>query len=267
VPTSQSANSNNTSNGDIQITIQAGGARPVLNSLVIIGIDVVADVNGVFPTVTPPEMSAGHPAWNLITTTSVGSSPVNMVQYLYWHVIGSAETSIAPSFIFTLTGDGQPPADPLCDTPDEAGCFRATGIGINYLGSCTQDTPMCPTNGGSPITGVTVGTTTDSNSVTTSGTVAVPANGIALGAYGSDSPALVFFGQSGSPSGAVTDGCTSGNCSTPLHFENSNAGINAGLVIYDQLELNGFAPGPFSGTLPNNDIGNNIVQGIGIIPQ
>jgi len=98
------------------------------------------------------------------------------------------------------------------------------------------------------------------------GTVPVPANGIALGAYGTDNT-TDFFGKSGAVSGTVSDGCSSGNCSTALHFENANSGINAGLVIYDQLELVSASFGPFTGSLPNNDSGNNIIQAIGIVAK
>ncbi len=49
VPAPQSGNSNNTSDGDVGIGISAGGASATLNSLVIVAIDVFADVNGVFP--------------------------------------------------------------------------------------------------------------------------------------------------------------------------------------------------------------------------
>jgi hypothetical protein len=113
---------------------------------------------------------------------------------------------------------------------------------------------------------LTVGTAIDLNSVVSAGTVPVPSNGIALGAYGTDQ-LTDFFGKSGATSGTVSDGCTSGDCSTALHFENANAGINAGLVIYDQLALIGFSPGPFTGTLPNNDSGNNVIQAIGIVSK
>jgi hypothetical protein len=225
---------------------------------------VLPDVNGVFPTVTPPATTDENPAWNLIAVTPVGSSPVDMIQYLYWHAIGSAETNFGgPRFGFALTGDGTPAN---CHTANTPGCFRATGVAVNYNGTCTQDTPMCPANDGSPISGSATGTSIGSNSIASSGPVSVLANGVALGAYGTDN-LTDFFGQSGSPSGAVSDGCSSGNCASALNSENANSAINAGLVIYDQSELTDFSVGPFTGTLPNLDTGNNVFQGIGILPE
>jgi len=284
----QSGNSNNLT-GDVGIGITVGGGKPTLNSLAIVAIDVFADVNGVFPTVTPPLTNGTiNPAWTEITSTSVGTPPCSytttggtpsacMVQYIYWHMIGSGETGIGgPSFTFLFSGDGTPAN---CTAPNTAGCFRATAVGINYNGTCTEQTPNpCPitdpgvVTAGSPISGLTTGINPSANTVVSAGTVPVPTNGYALGAYGTDN-LTDFFGKSGAVTGTVTDDCppqpagspATGECSTALHFENANAGENAGLVIYDQLELTGFSVGPFSGTLPNGDPGNNIIQAIGIV--
>jgi hypothetical protein len=191
-----------------------------------------------------------------------------MIQYLYWHSIGSAETNFGgPSFDFMLTGDGTPAN---CHTVNTAGCFRATGVGINYTGTCTEDATPCSTNSGSPISGLTTGTALDSNEVASGGTASVPSNGIALGVFGTDNT-NVFIGQSGSPAGTVSDGCSTVAgpplCSTNLIQENANSSINAGLALFDQIVINAGSVGPFIGTLPNNDFGDNVVQAIGIIPK
>ncbi len=168
-----------------------------------------------------------------------------MIQYIYWHVIGSGETGFGgPSFDFMLTGDGTPAN---CHTADTAGCFRATGVGINYNGTCTEDTPSpCPLTDswrryrGDPISGFVTGTSTVSNTVASSGTVSVPSNGIALAAYGTDNT-NVYIGQSGSPAGTVSDGCSTVTgpplCSTNLIQENANSSINAGLALFDQIAI------------------------------
>ena len=128
-------------------------------------------------------------------------SPVDMVQYLYWHIIGSGETGFGgPRFAFMLTGDGMPEN---CKTANTPGCFRATAVGINYTGTCTQDTPLpCPLSdpgvvtAGNPISGFATGTLMGSTTVASSGTVSIPSDGVALAAYGSDDT-NVYIGQSG----------------------------------------------------------------------
>ena len=144
VPAPQSGNSNNTPDGDVGIGVSAGGASTTLNSLVVLTIDVFAEHQR-----NVPHGNAANDEWDnkscvtLITSTPVGSSPVKMVQYIYWHIIGSGETGFGgPSFNFAFTGDGTPAN---CHTANTAGCFRATGVGINYNGTCTEDTPSpCP---------------------------------------------------------------------------------------------------------------------------
>jgi len=160
-----------------------------------------------------------------------------MVQLLYWHVIGSGETSVAPSFSFSFGSD----------------IFKATAVGINYGGTCTQDATPCS----NPIAAGSNGTAFASNLISSGGAITVPANGIALVAFGTTN-SLAYFGESGSPSGTV---------SPPLQPENNNSGINAGLALYDQRELSAGSYGPFTATLPNNDTGDNVAQSISIIPQ
>ncbi len=242
----QSGNSNNTDTGDVQITVAAGGKSAQLNTLIIIAINVIQAPGG--PplsslTVTPPATSLGHPAWNLISSTPTGSgAPSNpdMVQFLYWHMIGSSEG--VPSFSFSFGSD----------------IFRATAVGGNLFGSCIEDTPtMCPTNGGNPILAQNAGTSLGSNSVNSGAAISVPKDGTLLAAFGTTN-SLDFFGQSGSPPGTVLP---------PLTSENNNSGINAGLAIYSKCEPTAGTDGPFTATLPNNDIGDNVAQTFSIIPK
>ena len=244
----QSGNSNNTDTGDVQITVPGGGKPGYLNELYIFAINVIQAPGG--PplsslTVTPPATSVGHPAWNLISSTPTGSgAPSNpdMVQFLYWHVIGSSETSVVASFMFSFNGS----------------LYRATGVAISEFNSCTEDSPtMCPTNGGSPILASNAAISVANNFVSSGAAISVPQNGAATAVFGTTNT-LAFFGQSGSPSGTVLP---------PLVSENNNAGINAGLALYDKCEASAGTDGPFSATLPNNDIGDNVAQSISIIPK
>ncbi len=239
----QSGNSDNTDTGDVQITVAAGGKSAVLNTLVIVALDVT-QVGGGTPlsslVVTPPAASSGHPLWNLISSTATGSgAPSNpdMVQFLYWHMIGSGETSAAPSFSFSFGSD----------------IFRATAVGINYGGTCTQDATPCS----NPIAAMSSGTAFASNFISSGSAITVPANGIVLVAFGTTNT-LDFFGESGSPPGTV---------SPPLSPENNNSGINAGLALYDQREISASTYGPFTATLPNGDLDDNVAQSISIKPE
>ncbi len=230
----QSGNSNNTASGSTAIAVPAGGAAPGPNSLIIVAIDVFT--GGGTPSITTPTTDATHPPWNLIASTATGS-PTSMIQYLYWHVIGSGETGTAPSFTFGL-----------------GGTFRATGVGINYTGSCTEDAIPC----GSPIDGLHEGTSNGNNAVSSLVDIAVPATGKAVVAFGTTNTA-VFFGESGSP--------TSGTVSTGLDLENENDAINAGLALYAKPELTAGSDGPFNATMPNGDTGDNVAQSISIFPK
>ncbi len=243
----QSGNSNNTDTGDVQITVAAGGKSAALNTLIIIALDVT-QVGGGTPlsslVVTPPATTTEHPMWNLISSTATGSgAPSNpdMVQFLYWHMIGSGETSGAPSFSFSFGSN----------------IFRATAVGINYQNTCTEDSPVCSGNGGSPILASNAGTSLNNNFVSSGAAISVPASGIALAAFGTTNT-LDFFGQSGSPPGTVLP---------PLVSENNNSGINAGLALYDKFEASSGTDGPFTATLPNGDNGDNVAQSISIIPK
>jgi hypothetical protein len=235
----QSGNSNNTGNGDSQITVSAGGARPRLNSLVVIAIDILTP-GGTLPDIVLPMADATHPMFNQISCTTV-NSPATMEQCIYWKAIGSGETSAAPSFGFGFQVSG------------EATVFRATGVGINYVGSCTEELPACS----NPISDEEEGTSVASNVVTSATPIGVPAGGVAATAFGT-SDTTVFFGEAGSPNGTIIPS---------LSNENNNSGVNAGLAFYDQFEASTGTYGPFSGTLPNNDTGDNVAQSIGIIPN
>jgi hypothetical protein len=224
---------NNGGGGATSIVVPAvPTSNPTLNSLVIVALDVLANPAGSFPLVTPPATSGGHPAWNLISLTTV-NSPATMEQLLYWHVIGSSETSGAPSFTFTWSGT-----------------FQATGVGTVYTGTCTQNSPPCV----NPITASGIGTSIASNSVSASA-VLVPSGGTVFGAFGTANTG-VYFGESGSPSGTVFPSSLTNEC--------SNWGTNAGLAAYDQLSLIAGSYGPFSATLPNTDIADNIAQVVSI---
>lgn len=257
ITVAQSGNTNNGYTGDVIINVSAGVAPAGVSSLVVVAIDVLPDANGVLPTVTAPPPTTGHPEWNLITSDSVGSPNPTMVQYLYWHMIGSAE-NVPPNFAFTLTGAVAPAG---CGSAGTPGCFPATAVGINYNGTCTEEMPSpCPTNSGSPIVSpFTSGIQGANNSVVAGATIDVPANAFALAAFGTNDLEF-FFGQSGRPiSGAVFP--------ETLQFENSNAGTNPGLAFYDQAEIDGGVVGPFAATLPNFNIGDNIAEVIGIISR
>jgi hypothetical protein len=257
ITVAQSGNTNNSYTGDVLINVSAGVGPAAVNSLVVVAIDILPDASGVLPTVTPPQPTAGHPEWNLITSDSVGSPNTTMVQYLYWHMIGGAE-NVPPNFTFTLTGAVAPAG---CGSAGTPGCFPATGVGINYSGTCTEEMPSpCPTNSGSPIVlPFTSGIEDANNNVAAGGTFEVPGNAFALAALGT-SDLEFFLGQSGVPiSGAVFPGT--------LQFENGNTGTNPSLAFYDQPEMNGGPVGPFAATLPNFNIGDNIAQVIGIIAR
>jgi hypothetical protein len=257
ITVAQSGNTNNGNTGDVLVNVSAGVAPAGVSSLVVVAIDVLPDANGVLPTVTPPPPTTGHPEWNLITSDSAGYPNPTMVQYLYWHMIGSAE-NVPPNFTFMLTGDVAPAG---CGSTGTPGCFPATGVGINYNGTCTEEMPSpCPTNAGSPIVSPFISGIEDANnSVVAGATIDAPANAFALAAFGT-SDLEFFLGQPGAPiSGAVFP--------ATLQLENSNAGTNPGLAFYDQPEMNGGAVGPFAATLPNLDIGDNIAEVIGIISR
>ncbi len=239
------ANANNTDTGDTQITVGLG-RLPNLNQLIFVAIDVIQAPGG--PglsslTVTPPATTPGHPAWNLIISTPTGSgAPSNpdMVQFLYWHMLGSGEEPASFSFSFG------------------ANTYRATAVFIEYQNTCTEDSPtVCPTNGGNPILAQNAGTSLGSNSVSSGAAISVPQNGIAVVAFGTTNT-LTSFGQSGSPSGTVLP---------PLVSEGSNSGINAGLAVYDKFEPNAGIDGPFTATLPNNITSDNVAQTFSIIPK
>jgi len=202
--------------------------------MVIIAIDVLTP-DGTLPTITSPPSDGVHPPFHLISATTV-SNPATMEQFLYWKMVGSGETGAAPSFTFTFDGT-----------------FRATGVGINYNGTCTEDAVPCS----DPISDTQIGTSVTSNAVSSLTAVNVPANGVALAAFGTTNTGT-FFGESGTPSGAVIPSLAS---------ENNNAGKNAGFALYDQFESSTGSYGPFTASLPNLDTGDNIAQAIGIIPQ
>jgi hypothetical protein len=189
--------------------------------------------------VTPP-MATGpdHPGWVLIDTRVAGS-PADFTQLLYWHPIGSAETG-APQFTFTFDSS-----------------VRAAAAGVGYQGTCTEDLgPICGPHGQNPIDGVAGSISNNSGTVNTGGAIAVPVNGTSVVAFGG-SNTTVFFGGPGSPSGTAGPGLTP---------ETNNSGQNSSIAIYDKFEPAGGTDGPFTATLPNSQLGDNVGQSISIFP-
>ena len=117
---------------------------------------------------------------------------------------------------------------------------------------------MCPTGSpaGNPISALTTGTATASNSVDETSSISVPANGVAVCAFGStnttDAPGL-FSGGTITPNDLGTGGGS------------ADTGGNPGLAIYQAFGLSG-SQGPWTATLPGSQTGDNVAQCISILP-
>ena len=229
------ANSNDPSGTSSTIDVTIGG-QPTQGQLVILSIGILNPSGGL--TITPPASGT----WTLIGGGPVSPSS-NYAQFLYWHTITAAEAAVNPfAPNFTL-----------------GSAARATIVGIIYNNTCTETTPTACFTGspsGNPISAETTGIIVGNNAIAPSSALTVPTNGIATCAFGSSN---------------LTDapGLFSGGTITPndLGTGTGDAGVNAGMGIYQAFTLSGLQSPPWSATLPGVATGNNAAQCVSILPE
>ncbi len=201
---------------------------------------VAINILGTDVTVTPPDESDGHPAWNLIG--SAVSPSANLEQVWYWHEIGSAETG-EPGFTFGFDS-----------------IVRASLATVTYSNTCLEDATPCADGSpaGNPLDDSSFATSLGSNSVMTgvSG-IDVPAQGEVVAVFGT-SNTITAFGISGSPEGSLSDG---------LSNVTGDANHNGGIEITEKPEPAAGSDGPFTATMPDDEVGDNVGQAISIFPK
>jgi hypothetical protein len=217
----------------------AAGTGLAQNELVILAINTLSGDT----TITPPPTGPGSPPWNLISFPS----PVNgdYTQQLYWHQVGSAENG-SPLFVFTFS-NGQGPE--IVKAACAAGTFKNT---------CLESQFGCPN--GSPIFDLSVGTSTQGDQVTQSGTsmggepfgqINVPSAGLVFAVFGT-SDTNSKFGDTANYNANTNGGFytpETGTFTEGLSSVNGVSGHNGGLAMATK-RFSSSVDGPFPASLP-----------------
>jgi hypothetical protein len=203
------------------------------NNLVLLGINTLS----VGTTITPPATGPGHPAWNLIDTETVNG---DYTQQYYWHEVGTGEVGTGqtggPTFVFNFSSG-----------------VRAACVAVAYTNTCLDSPSGCPN--GNPIFALTVGTASDSGSVTETspppnfGEINIPDDSLIAGVFGTSDTNSRFADSSANIpeiAGYVDNG---------LSPVNGVSGKNGGIMIANKTESFAAVDGPFTAELPIR--GNN----------